>query len=116
MTSTIGKIPSSVTIANGATVSDSHYFGDEVLSGIVTPASMTGTTLTFQVSDDNTTFFTLYDSTNVAISVTISSSRAYALNPLDFIGWQYMKIVSGTAETGAKIITIEKTKVLNLSR
>lgn len=97
---------SDVTIANGATTSDALDLAGCTLTGIVFPASMTGTAMTFSVSHDGTTFRAMKDSTGANISITITSSAHIALLASDFASVRYIKLVSGSAETGAKTITI----------
>lgn len=93
------------TIANGQTVSDAIDISDTVALGLVMPAAFTGTTLTFQVSADNSTFQALYDSTNTQVSLTVAVSRSYDL-PAELASWPFFKIVSGSAEGGARSLVV----------
>ncbi len=97
-----------VTIANSATVSDAEATGmaGVTIVGIITAASLTGTSFTFQVSMDNSTFVALEDSTGAAVTVTVESSRAYYVDPIIFLAWNYVKVVSGSAESGGDTITL----------
>lgn len=100
------------TIANGATVSDALFMGaspnpDGGLAGFVMPAAFTGASVTFQVSLDDSTYQALYDSANSQISITVSASRTYALKQdvrSALQPWPYVKIVSASAEGGARTI------------
>ena len=95
------------TIANGQTESAAVKCLGMVPVLISTPASFTGTSITFLVSPtEGGTYSTLYGSDGNAISMTVASSRTYAINPANFEGIMYLKVKSGSAETGAKILTL----------
>src|SRR6187402_3138980 len=96
-----------VTIANAATVSDAEATGiaGVTITGIITAASLTGTSFSFQVSMDNSTFVALEDSTGASVAFTVESSRAYYVDPIIFMSWNYVKVVSGSAESGGDTIT-----------
>lgn len=88
----------SVTIANGQTVSALITTGGFSLCGILLPAAFTGTTLTFLVCNTaGGTFQPLYNSAG-AVSYTVAASRYIAIDPKDFAGVAFLKIVSGSAE------------------
>jgi hypothetical protein len=81
---------------------------DGFLSGAITltklspvrlnmPAAWTTANLTFQVSEDGTTFRNLYDDAGSETTVTAAASRSIIVDPLDFIGVGALKIRSGTA-------------------
>lgn len=109
---TQGKNSFAVTIASSGTTSGSAYLNDHVLCGFALPATFTGTSVTFQGSLDGSTFYTVYDETNTAITVNVTQGRAYSLNVVDFAAWPYIKIVSGSAEGGARIVTLFAARAL----
>jgi len=93
-----------VTIANGATASDSTDISLFTLMGIEFPATMTGTGLTLTVSQDDSTYVTVYQGAgNVTITkqdgklVLVSSTY----KSLDGLG-KYLKINSSGAEGAAR--------------
>lgn len=99
--------PITTTIAASATVSATIDMRGMRLAGLIIPASMTSTALTFNVSNDGSTFVPLKDTTNAAISITIdSSAAAYPLVPMDFIGWRYLQVVAGSAEASDRTISL----------
>lgn len=110
-----GKSFFEVTISSGQTVSGAATLGDHVLCGFITPSALTGSSMTFQGSVDGTNYYTIYDYTNALISTTVdtSSSRAYALNVIDFLPWRYIKIVSASAEGSDRDIQLLATRALN---
>jgi len=108
MSDTVYITRNDLTIANGAQTSDDldlARLGEQVV-GILTPASMTGTAMTFTVCFIGTTFVPLHDSTGAAVSITIGSSRYIYLPPAIFAGVARLRVVSGSVESGAKIISV----------
>lgn len=70
------------------------------------PAAMTGTTISFQVSDTRAgTFQSLYDSSNTLISISITASRTIAL-PFEVGMANFIKLVSGSSEGADRTITL----------
>lgn len=94
------------TIANGATISDGIPLLSGTITGLILPAAFTGTALTFQVSQDGSTYTALYDSSNTAESMTVAQGRAYSVNPAVFAGWQYAKVVSNAAEGASRAVML----------
>ena len=96
-----------VTIANGASLSDAaacaYKAGPagsgsyESLVGIVMPGTWTAANLTFQASNDNSTFTDLYNAAGTEVTVTAAASRWIAIDPADFAGVAYLKVRSGTS-------------------
>lgn len=110
---TQGKKINTATIASGETVSDAVHLEDHVLCGFILPAAFTGASVTFRGSVNNSTYTTIYDYTNTAVGATVTQGRAYSLNPIDFLSWPYIKIVSGGSEGAERSITILSTRTLN---
>ena len=96
-----------VTIANTETISGAGFFAGLGLVGIIFPAGMDGTTIGFEVSDDNDTFSILEDNASAPITVSVNSSgQAQPLTPADFVAWKFVKVTSDSAETPAKVIKL----------
>lgn len=93
-----------VTIANGATASDAVDIAEYTLTGIEFPAALTGTGLTFQVSQDNSTFVDVHNTT-----ITKQNSKLVLVgttyNALEGLG-RYLKVVSSGAEGAARTIKL----------
>lgn len=98
----------SLTIADGATTSNDERTGFKSTPvGVIFPASMTGTGITFEMSvDGGTTWHDVYGTDGNLVSVTKVDGDYRALNPSDFAGVQHVRVKSSGAETGAKIIKI----------
>lgn len=65
------------------------------------PASWTTANLTFQVSEDGTTFYDLYNDAGTEYTVTAAANRVLRLTLADWLAVRYMKIRSGT--TGSAV-------------
>lgn len=89
----------STTILSGATASSAISCGGLVLVGFILPAAFTGTAITFTVSDALAgTYRPLYDAANSLVSMTVAQGRVYAVDPKNFQGVQFLKLISGSAE------------------
>jgi hypothetical protein len=86
-----------VTIANGASLSNQATLAEVTAVAIVMPAAWTAANLTFQASHDNATFNNLYDEAGNEYTVTASTSRFIKVDPAVFAGIRYIKIRSGTS-------------------
>lgn len=97
MTSKIVKTSASIVIGN--TTSNPIVLNQMTPVGLLTSASViTGTSITFLVSDDGTTYVPLYDDTSTEVALTFSGSpRAWNLPVKSFFGWTFMKIRLGTS-------------------
>lgn len=79
---------------------------------IETPATFTGTTLSFQgLSYDGSTWKEVFDQFNSAVSVSAGTSRMIQLSPADWWAFRALKIRSGTSgspttEAGARVLVI----------
>ncbi len=99
------------TIANAASLSAAVDLSGAGVLRILMPASWTAANVTFQVSQDNSTFYDLYDRSGNEVVVTAAASRAIIMVPSDFAGFRYLKIRSGTSGTpvaqgGSRTVTL----------
>lgn len=93
-------IASSGTVSGAVTVPSGYK-----LAGLITPAALTGTAFTFNVSVDLTTFVPLYNG-GTQLSVTVSTSRYVSLDTEITKGISAVQVVSGSAEGAARSITL----------
>jgi len=97
-----------VSIANGATTSGAlDCSSGRTLVGIILPAALTGTTMTFTTAPTSTgTYVPVYDpnATDAAYEVTVGTARYIPLNPVAFAGCRFIKLVSGASEGGVRTI------------
>jgi hypothetical protein len=109
-----------VTIANGASLSDADAISinesrdkpAHSLVAILMPSAWTAADLTFQVSNDNTTFYEMVNTAGNNVSVTSPAADEWvAIDPADFVGVEYLKVRSGTvgaavAQGAARVLTL----------
>ncbi len=85
------------TIANGESLSDALDLKGYGLTGFQMPTSWTTANLTFQVSVDGTTYQNLYDDLGNEVTVTAAASRFIRVDPALFVGFEKIKVRSGTS-------------------
>lgn len=95
-----------LTIANGATQSSTLHLDADTLVGIQTPAALTSTALSFEASTDSVTWTAVRYPDGSAYSVNVTTSKAYPLPGGLFAPWDYVRIIAGSAEGGARSITV----------
>jgi hypothetical protein len=91
------------TILDSASTSDAVDLLGTSLLGFITDAALDGTAFTFTVSDELAgTYVPLRRmSDGMPLTAIVSTSGQYATNPADFASVRFLKIVSGTAQSGA---------------
>jgi len=95
------------TFASGDTVSAEIDLGGTMPVGIQMPAAFTGTTMKFFVATaGGGTFQSAADGAGADISKTVAASRYIALDPTLLRGFRYIKLISGTAETAGRTVTV----------
>lgn len=78
-----------------------------VLCGIMVPAAFTGVALTFLVSINGVDYYPLRSTTSgTALSYTVAQGQYIAIDPKDFYGVNYLKVVSGSAEAAARTLNL----------
>lgn len=110
------KYSNAATIVVGSTQSSAIPTNERVATGfIVKDTLITGSLVSFLVSNDGVNYYPLYDSSSTEVSLVVSSiPKAYSLNPEAFIGWNFIKVRLGTSasakaqvtsDTGIEIVT-----------
>jgi hypothetical protein len=97
-----------VTIASAGTTSTAiQLASNRVPLAIVTPAAMTGTSLTFLSSDDGTTYSPVYyEGTLYSVAMGTAASRHIALDRRAFESVKTVQIVSSSAEGALRTLKI----------
>lgn len=93
------------TIANGGTVSTAVPLNGGLPVCLQMPAAFTGTSVSFQGSFDGSAFQAVYVS-GAAYSETVAASKMIVLDSTMFLGFKEIKVVSGSAEGGARAIGV----------
>ena len=101
----------SVTITSGTSLSAALHLDGTHPVALVMPAAWDAASITFQTSDDGTTWSNLYDSSSEYTISSAGASRRIILNPSDFASVTYLKIRSGTSgaavnQTADRIIKV----------
>lgn len=98
----------SATIAASGTSTGSIALRGFVPVGIYLPATFTGTALTFTACDTAGGTYLVVKSTTsgTSLSYTVAQNTYIALDPKDFSGIAYLKIVSGSTEGSSRALKI----------
>src|SRR5215207_2393771 len=97
----------SVDIAISTTTSAEVDCADMVLVGFETPGTLTGTAMSFTVAQAAAgTFKALKTSGGTALSFTVAASGYYAVDPVNFWGVRFLKLVSGSSEAAARTLIL----------
>jgi len=86
-----------VTIANTESLSGAIDLEQKTLLAIIMPAAWTASNLSFQSSENGTTWNDLYSETGAETIVTADAERYITLTPADWVGVQHLKLRSGTS-------------------
>lgn len=97
-----------LAIANSAQSSSAIDLKGFTLVGILLPAAFTGTAITFEVSNAiGGTYVALKSTTSgTALSYTVAQGTYAAIDPKDFYGVRFLKVKSGSAEGGARTLSL----------
>jgi hypothetical protein len=97
----------SATIANAGTDSAEVDLNGTVPVGIVFPAAMTGTSVSFKMATSSGgTFVPVYDDDGALYTVSVVVSIYRALKYQHFIGARYIKVISNGAEGAERVLTL----------
>lgn len=102
----VGFQTADITVASGTQTSGVITLNGFGMVGLILPAALTSTVMTFQGSQDNTTFNALYNTSGTLLSIVIAPSRIVLFVPGDFVGLNYLKLILGTAEGADRIIKV----------
>lgn len=88
----------SVTIAEGESISSAINLEGTSLLGIFIPSEFTGTVMTFQASDlVDGPFVDVKDTFNSELSIAVTAGTYRKVEPMEFISLQVVKIRSGVS-------------------
>jgi hypothetical protein len=97
-----------IDISEDANNSSAAQCGGLLLSGIVFPAAMTGTAVTFDFSFDGSTWYDVKETDGSDVSYTVSAGDVVRVDPS---GWAfaspgYLRISSGSSEAADRTINL----------
>ncbi len=96
-----------IIIAESETTSDAIRLKGFGIVGVILPAALTSTSMTFegsQLSDSG--FVPLYNTDGDLLSTAVAASRAVLFVPGDLVGINYAKLVMGSSEDAEREITV----------
>lgn len=97
----------SLTITSGTQTSNSSRTGFKATPvAVIFPAAMTGTGITFEVTDDGTNWYPLHNSSGTLITITKVNGVYHTLNTLDFAGVQEVRIKSSGNEDADRVFKL----------
>lgn len=91
-----------VVMADDGTVTPAKDLGSKTLCGVYIPAGWVGTAMTFQASADGVTYVAVHNAAG-AYSIVVAASKYVAVDPTVFLGVRYLKLVSGSTESGGPL-------------
>ncbi len=95
------------TIPASGTTTAAIDLGGTSLVGIQLPASFTGTGLSFQVATTlSGTYQGVIDGSGTTLLKTIAAGKYLMLDPSEFAGIQFLKIVSNATEAAQRDLTL----------
>jgi hypothetical protein len=99
-----------VPIANGETTSAVVCLRDHAMVGLITPAALTSTAITFTASTtEGGTFVPVYDSDGSVVSLAVAQARAIGLSGAEadaLAPFVWIKVVCGSAEADDRVLTL----------
>lgn len=100
----IRYLTQTLTITSGTQTSPTINLRGGGMVGLILPAALTSTAMTFTGSQDGTTFSALYNTSGTQLSITVAAARIVLFSPGDFVGINYVQLVAGTAEGADRVI------------
>lgn len=96
------------TVAASGTTSGTIDKEGSTLCGLMTPAALTSTSITFKGGVTAASLLPVKDKYNTAISITCGTAEAafYVLEPGDFAGMRYVQLVTGSTEVAERVFTL----------
>ncbi len=96
-----------VVISASGTTSNAIDLGGTALCGVYIPSGFQGTSITFQAATAiDGSFVAVKGKDGQNISATVAASQYTALDPADFAGVRFLKIVSGTTESAQRTLKL----------
>lgn len=99
-----------VKITSGSDESDRVNIGRETIIGFVFPPNFEGSTIRFKAATEESTtaaYYPVVDAVNgTNITVAATQNVHVPIHPSDLASLQYIKVISDTAVTADRIITI----------
>lgn len=97
-----------IDVSEDASNSTSVNVENMLLCGIVFPATMTGSAITFDYSVDNSSWVDVFNTSGTEISYTVSAGNVISFDPNDwaFASNGYLRVTSGGTEAADRKIKL----------
>ena len=82
---------------------------DKMVTGVITPSAFTSISISFEAGIDINSMIPLHNENGVLIAVPIAASRHSILDPSDFVGIRFIRILSASAEAAERTLQIVTT-------
>ena len=97
-----------IDVSDNATISSGVNTDGMLLTGLVFPAAMTGTEVTFDFSIDGTNWYDVVETDGTAVTYTVTAGDAVRVDPS---GWAFassgfLRVTSGSTETADRSIKL----------
>ena len=97
-----------IDVSDNTTISSGVNTDGMLLTGIVFPAAMTGTEVTFDFSVDNTNWYDVVETDGTAVTYTVTAGDVVRVDPS---GWAFassgfIRVTSGSAEAADRSIKL----------
>lgn len=103
----VTKYASEAVVALNGQLSGAVDLGEPNFCGVQSPAAITGTQMTFEISNDNVTFTELIDpDTGTAYTIYIAAGKYTPVKLLYFYGIRYIKAKCATAQAAARTFNL----------
>ena len=94
-------------IANGDTKTQAIDLGQATLCGVFVPSAFTGTAISFEASSTLAgTYVAVKDGLGASVSMTVAAGQYILIDPALMAGVRFLKVVSGSAEGAARVLTL----------
>lgn len=95
----ITPIDIAIIVAQDANLSTAASLNGTTGVGIIIPAGLATTSLTFHIGIDGVNYYQLFDLDNIATTLTVdATAKAVWLPAQIFVGWRFLKIRSTAGE------------------
>ena len=97
-----------IDISDNATISSAAQCDGLLLSGIVFPAAMTGSTVTFDFSFDGSTWVDVVETDGTAVQYSVTAGDVVRVDPSGwaFASTGFLRIVSSNSEAADRTINL----------
>jgi len=91
----------------GNTTTNPIVLNELTLTGITTGSNLSGSLVSFLVSNDNTTYAPLYNDSSVEVTLNVTTAaRSYALDSKNFFPWSFVKLRQGASASAIAQTTV----------